>query len=56
MNTPTRAEKTSARKEPVPTPSRIAGMMMNTDDAGVIDDSVIITLPRTRSERDSSCS
>src|SRR3954469_815236 len=56
MNTPTSAEKTSARNKPVPTASRIAGMMMNTDDAGVIDDSVIITLPTTRSDRESSCS
>jgi hypothetical protein len=52
--TPTAAANTSARNEPVPTASRIAGMMMNTDDAGVIDDSVIITLPTTRSDRESS--
>src|SRR5215472_11820147 len=56
MNTPTIAANTSARNEPVPTVTRISGMMMNTDDAGVIDDSVIITLPSTRSDRDSSCS
>jgi hypothetical protein len=55
MKTPTAAEMSIARTEPVPTATRIAGMMMNTDDAGVTDDSVIITLPTTRSERESSC-
>ena len=56
MNTPTIAANTSARNEPVPTVTRISGMMMNTDDAGVIDDNVIITLPTTRNDLDSSCS
>jgi hypothetical protein len=55
MKMPTTAAATNAMKDAPPTAASTAGMMMNTLDAGVTDDSVIRMLPRSVSERDSSC-
>ena len=56
MNTPTIAAATKATNEAPPTATSTAGMMMNTLDAGVTDDSVIRTFPRNVKDRDSCCS
>ncbi|WP_418062396.1 hypothetical protein [Pimelobacter simplex] len=42
--------------EAPPTPSRIAGTMMKTLDAGVTDESVIMMFSRIVSDRASCCS
>src|SRR3954454_8427488 len=55
MKTPTIAAIRNARNEAPPIAASTLGMMMNTLDAGVTADSVIMMLPRRVSDRDSSC-
>src|SRR5665213_3164391 len=56
MKTPTMAAATKATKDAPATAARTAGMMMKTLLAGVTDDSVMRTLPRSDSDLDSCCS